>query len=271
MAHNALLIAIATVIACASFPDTITAAAADPPSTAEHPPIDAAVVDQLYDAWMQQAYGDFQLYLAARKLRVLEWAKQREARVEGGADGSDDDDGESDASSDSNGDGEVSGGAGRVEEKAPPPLDDGDDAVAVPVPGQSPDEAAAHFAEFVSGGRMSREEMMLAHLLEAYNASRRAEAEQLRHRSRLHHAHLHDALRQEGARLAAEGRTGRRAPATRPIGTVWFGSDGGVAFVLDALAVVTLVVIPYRMVLALREQRRTGARRPPPLFFNKED
>ena len=201
--------------------------------------VSAAKVDEAYKRWMSEASKIFEEYLALREQRIREWSKT------GGG-----------ANWDTSGDDDT-----RREEQ------DGDSSSSSAVMDVESDESASsYFEEVVSGGRMSREQMMMEHILRHYNESRALEVKKLAERSEIHAEHVRQALREEGARLAAEGlltKRRARAQSTSP-----FKKALDVA--LDFGAVVVLIVLPWRMILALLEQRRTGARRPPPLFAKRD-
>lgn len=109
----------------------------------------------------------------------------------------------------------------------------------------------AFFHEHVSGGRIVKEDLMVLHL-------RAYKRRDMRHK----HAVFHERL--EHHRVGAQNATKhRRVP--RFVGSVaawwvrWMWSH--VMFIVDVLAFVVLVIVPWRMILDMRDPKYGASRR----------
>lgn len=120
--------------------------------------------------------------------------------------------------------------------------------------------ADAEFEEVVSGGRMSQERMMMEKMHADHERIRREEKSTFDVRQRVHQKHMHDALHLE----ASNGNLKTRKRAAVPHSTL-FSRVSNLA--VDVVCLVAVVVLPWRMALALREQAAKGKR--PPLFARR--
>jgi len=137
-----------------------------------------------------------------------------------------------------------------------PPMGDGDDWVGAPTDGDEKDEADdVMFKERVSGGRLTMEALRMEHMQRIQERIRR-------------NSHARRLLHLDGHRQAAHATLARHR-AEGLLRPSWTSRVAGyVLRVCDVVAFVVVIVVPIRMLWALREQRRTGRR--PPLLTHRD-